>query len=78
MAKSRLENKWDAQETNAIPYYLDLIAYRSISDQVAQQFEVHHQSPQILMIRNGKCHYDTSHMDISFDAVKEAELSSQK
>lgn len=76
MAKSRLENKWNSEETNVTPYFLDLIAYRDISDKVAQEFGVHHQSPQILMIKGGKCHYNTSHMDISFDAVKEGELSS--
>ena len=76
MAKSRLENKWNAEETNVTPYYLDLIAYRDLSDKIAQIFGVHHESPQILMIKDGKCHYDTSHMDISFDAVKEGELNS--
>ena len=52
-------------------YYLDLIAYRSLSNQVADQFDVTHESPQILVIRNGQCVYDESHMSISPDEIIE-------
>ena len=52
-------------------YYLDLIAYRSLSNQVADQFDVTHESPQILVIRNGECVYDESHMSISADEIIE-------
>lgn len=52
-------------------YYLDLIAYRSLSNQVADQFDVPHESPQILVIRNGQCVYDESHMSISADEIIE-------
>lgn len=52
-------------------YYLDLIAYRSLSNKVAEQFGVHHESPQILVIKNGECTYDESHMSISMDDIIE-------
>lgn len=52
-------------------YYLDLIAYRSLSNKVAEQFDVAHESPQILVIRNGVCVYDESHMGISVDEIIE-------
>lgn len=52
-------------------YYLDLIAYRSLSNKVAEQFSVHHESPQILVIKNGECTYDESHMSISMDDIIE-------
>ena len=52
-------------------YYLDLISYRSLSNQVADQFDVTHESPQILVIRNGECVYDESHMSISADEIIE-------
>lgn len=52
-------------------YYLDLIAYRALSNQVADNFDVTHESPQILVIRDGVCVYDESHMGISADDIIE-------
>lgn len=52
-------------------YYLDLIANRNLSNQVAELFSVHHESPQVLVIRNGECVYDESHMGISMDELAE-------
>jgi bacillithiol system protein YtxJ len=70
MAKRRLEEDWDDLE-NVIPYYLDLKTFRSISDEVAERFSVHHESPQILLIRQGECIYDASHFDITIAELKE-------
>jgi len=53
-------------------YYLDLITYRKLSNQVADQFDVTHESPQILVIRNGECVYDESHMSITVDDIIES------
>lgn len=53
-------------------YYLDLIAYRSLSNKIALQFDVQHESPQILIIRNGTCIYDESHLSISMDDIIES------
>jgi len=52
-------------------YYLDLLANRQISNAIAEQFHVHHESPQVLLIRNGECIYDESHMAISMDEIAE-------
>jgi bacillithiol system protein YtxJ len=67
-ALSRLERAWDATETPA--YYLDLIAYRPISGSIAEKFDVEHQSPQVLVINQGKCSYSATHWDISMDEIK--------
>lgn len=70
-AKSRLERQWaDAGLTDVQPYYLDLLAYRPISRQIADQFEVRHESPQLLLIREGQCRYHASHLGINLQAVK--------
>lgn len=67
----RLERSWKNEEVGDLkPYFLDLIAYRPISNQIAQEFEVEHESPQALIIRNGASVYDASHFDISFDDLK--------
>jgi bacillithiol system protein YtxJ len=69
MALSRLER---SESSDAIDfYYLDLIKYRPISAQIAEQFNVEHESPQILLIKNGVCTYDESHMGISMEEILE-------
>jgi bacillithiol system protein YtxJ len=50
-------------------YFLDLIAYRNLSNKIADIFKVHHESPQVLLIRNGECIYDESHMGISMNEI---------
>ncbi|WP_443937800.1 bacillithiol system redox-active protein YtxJ [Pedobacter sp. MW01-1-1] len=71
MAKRNFEFNWDVipQETNL--YFLDLIAYREISNEIAELFQVAHQSPQILLIKNGDCILEASHSDISAEEVAE-------
>ena len=46
-------------------HYLDLLSYRKISNQIAEQLEVIHQSPQILLIKNGKVVVYASHEGIN-------------
>ena len=50
-------------------YFLDLIAYRSLSNKVAEVFKVHHESPQVLIIKDGECIYDESHLGISMHDI---------
>lgn len=71
MAKHRLEATWDFSSTEIEPFFLDLISHRNISNEIANRFDVFHESPQILVIRNGECILDDSHLDISVDEIKE-------
>ncbi len=69
MALNRLER---ASVPETIDFYLlDLLRFRSISNKVAEEFAVHHQSPQVILIKNGECVYDESHMGISADEIVE-------
>jgi len=52
-------------------YYLDLIAYRNLSNSIAEKFRVHHESPQVLVIKDAQCIYDESHLSISMDDILE-------
>lgn len=52
-------------------YFLDLLAYRPLSNRIAEVFKVPHQSPQVLVIRNGECVYEESHMGISMNDIVE-------
>ncbi|MEO6917044.1 MAG: bacillithiol system redox-active protein YtxJ [Chitinophagaceae bacterium] len=67
MAKSRLER--GNQPEGMDFYYLDLIAQRELSSTVAEDFAVSHESPQILIIKNGNCVYDASHSAIRLDDI---------
>lgn len=67
MALNRIESIEHAQIKAC--YYLDLIKYRSISNKIEVDFQVKHESPQVLVIENGKCIYHTSHNDISWSKI---------
>jgi len=69
MVKMRLERS--KQPENIDFYYLDLIRYRDISNNIAEVFNVYHESPQILVIKDGECIYDESHHAIYMDEIKE-------
>jgi len=70
-ALDRLERSWKSEEMdNVKPYYLDLISHRDISNQVASQFGVEHESPQVLIIENGKAVYDSSHFNIDYQQIR--------
>ncbi|MEZ5002294.1 MAG: bacillithiol system redox-active protein YtxJ [Chitinophagales bacterium] len=69
MAKNRLENNWDIDDSTPI-YYLDLIRYRNISNLIADKLNVEHQSPQLILIRNGEAIYNASHNGIDVEALK--------
>lgn len=72
MAINRLERSWDSEEMGEVkPYYLDLLRNRNISNLIEEVFGVQHQSPQVLVIKNGDVIYDTSHMGISYNEIKE-------
>ncbi|GAB4331012.1 MAG: bacillithiol system redox-active protein YtxJ [Flammeovirgaceae bacterium] len=71
MALDRLERNWKNDEMKNIkPYYLDLLSYRDVSNQIAADFQVTHESPQVLIIENGKCIHHSSHSAISYDELK--------
>lgn len=66
----RLQRNWKAEEVPVKSYYLDLLTYRSISNEIASQFEVEHQSPQLLLIHQDKIAYHASHFDIDYNQMK--------
>lgn len=50
-------------------YFLDLLKYRQISNKIAEDFGVTHQSPQLIVIRDGKVVNHASHNSISISMV---------
>jgi bacillithiol system protein YtxJ len=50
-------------------YLLDLLAYRNISNSIAEKLQVHHESPQVIVLRKGEVIYEESHMAIQMDEI---------
>ncbi|HEY4206509.1 MAG TPA: bacillithiol system redox-active protein YtxJ [Puia sp.] len=67
LVKNRLERAAKPEDVDF--YYLDLLNYRPVSNKIAESFRIHHESPQVLVIRNGECIYDESHLGISMDEI---------
>jgi bacillithiol system protein YtxJ len=68
---NRIERNWNEQEiAGTKAYYLDLLAHRNISNEIAHIFGVEHQSPQVLIIDKGKSVYNRSHFDIEYASIK--------
>jgi len=69
MAKSRLERNF--QPAGIDFYLLDLLAHRPLSLKIADIFNVPHESPQVLLIKKGRCYYDESHSGIRMEDILE-------
>jgi bacillithiol system protein YtxJ len=54
---------------NVEPWYLDLIAYRNVSNAIALQLGVQHESPQAILLKDGIVVYDSSHNSISVSEI---------
>jgi|TARA_B110000259_G_scaffold38375_1_gene43721 bacillithiol system protein YtxJ len=65
MVIKRFENLFDSSMNNIKVYYLDLLNFRAISDEVGYSFQAQHQSPQLLIIRNEVAVLNVSHYDIT-------------
>lgn len=70
MVLSRFERQADQHPLSAKLYYLDLISFREISNQIAQTFDVPHESPQVLIIKDGKVVWNESHLGIDFRTIQ--------
>jgi len=70
MAKNRLESQWDFNENEITPNYLDLLTHRHVSNEIATLFNIEHESPQIILVKNGVCIYHASHSDIRVADIK--------
>lgn len=71
MALRGFENNYDYKEGQLKAYFLDLKQYREISNAIAERFNVQHESPQLLLIKNGTVTYHTSHSGIDAAALGE-------
>ncbi|WP_312076718.1 bacillithiol system redox-active protein YtxJ [Chryseobacterium sp.] len=59
------------QDNNTEFYFLDLIKFRDISNKIADDFEVRHESPQLIVFESGSVKNSASHQDISLSQITE-------
>ena len=78
-ALDRLLRKWNIREMEGVrPFYLDLIRNREVSNFVSEKTNVPHQSPQVLLIKNGKVVYDESHFGIDYSEIRDLVCTSKR
>ena len=56
-------------QNKVIPYFLDLLEFRNVSNEIASRFGVTHQSPQIILVKDGKSVYNASHESIDISKL---------
>lgn len=70
MVLDRLERNAKPEETSSANFFfLDLISYRDISNRIAEVFDVVHESPQVIIVKNGNVTYHNSHMGIDYQNI---------
>jgi bacillithiol system protein YtxJ len=70
MAKSRFESQWELENEVCPTYYLDLITFRPISNEIAEKTGVEHQSPQVIVLKNKEVIYQASHNGIDAKEIQ--------
>ncbi len=70
IAQLRL-NDIDTSSSRAKFYYIDLLTFRSVSNHIAEVLNVHHESPQIIIVKNQEATFDASHLDITHEELLE-------
>lgn len=69
MALNRID-KAEIAALNADFYLLNIIRHRDISGKIEKDFRIIHESPQLLIIKNGTCIYDESHSAIRLNEIE--------
>jgi bacillithiol system protein YtxJ len=68
----RVERNWKEHDgEKLIPYFLDVIRHRDVSNAIEARFGVRHESPQVLLVKNGKCIYSATHSEINYADIME-------
>jgi len=71
MALKQFDAEFNYPEEKIDWYLLDLLNHRDLSNEIASRYNVMHQSPQIVVIRNGKAVFNESHDSISAEDLKQ-------
>ena len=70
MVLRQFESTYSLKDEQLKLYYLDLLTYRNISDEIGFTFQVLHQSPQLIVIKDGVAIAHAAHHDIQADSLE--------
>lgn len=70
MVWHQFQNEIDFSNDHIEMLYLDLLAHRDVSNEITRRFQVLHQSPQILVIKNAEVVHHASHSAIHISDIK--------
>lgn len=76
MAFDRYQRNLDAIPSGVQTYIVNVLTAREVSQAIARKFNVQHESPQVLYIRNGICIYTASHSGIDPRLISESVTTS--
>ena len=65
-----IEEDWPILNQAIDAYLLDILAYPNLSQAIADDFDVFHASPQLLLIEGGECTFEAEHLEINLLEVK--------
>ncbi len=51
-------------------YFLNVIADRALSGKIARHLHIHHESPQVILLKDGECVFSQSHFSITMDEIR--------
>tara|TARA_R100001369_G_scaffold22674_2_gene41310 strand:+ start:14656 stop:15051 length:396 start_codon:yes stop_codon:yes gene_type:complete len=72
MVLRQFEKDYDLEPDSVKLYFLDLLRFREISNRIASKFNVPHESPQLIILKDGKVVHDSSHSAIEVNSIKMA------
>lgn len=70
MVLKNFESSYTSEFESVDFYYLDLLNHRDLSAKIASEFNVMHESPQFILIKNGGVVHHASHSEIAIDVLK--------
>ena len=70
--QQRLESQWEEFSDKELitPFFINVIEEREISNEIADRYNIPHQSPQIIFIKNGKVLHDASHGGVDLNSIE--------
>lgn len=71
MALRAFQQGFNPEQDNVDLYFLDLLSYRDVSDEIAVRYQVLHQSPQIIIIKEGKALGHYAHHRINASVIEQ-------
>ncbi len=66
----RFENNYESKFSYVKFFKINVIDQRKVSNTISTLYNVHHESPQVLLIKGNECLYHESHESIHFKTLK--------